>query len=285
MAVARENRIENSARGRTLPEYREPPVNEVVLGVQTEPLERLVAPFLGLFWQEIRAIYPKVEVQGALEPVVELFGLPTLVPTAGFRVMDKPETPRCWFITKDDTELVQLQQDRLIHNWRKRRSEDVYPRYPKLRETFARELGLFLDFIKREELGPFVPNQCEVTYINHLAYRSPEEQGQIEQLFRVWNAKEAAFLPPAENVQFDMSFVMKAEDGKEPAGRLHVAARPAVLKKDNTPIVSFNLTARGRPESADVDGVLRFLDVGREWIVRAFDELTTSSMHTVWGKV
>jgi uncharacterized protein (TIGR04255 family) len=254
--------------------------------VQTEPLNRLVAPFLGLFWQEIRERYPKVEIQGALEPVVELFGLPRAVPATGFRVMDKPETPRCWFITEDDTELVQLQQDRLIHNWRKRRSDDVYPRYPKLRQTFAKELGLFVDFIKREGLGSFVPNQCEVTYINHLVYRTSTDHGRIDQLFRTWTgAPEAGFLPRAENVQFDLSYVMTAMGQTEPIGRLHVASRPALLKKDNTSIVSFNLTARGRPQSSDIEGVLRLLDVGREWIVRAFDELTTTSMHEMWGKV
>ena len=44
------------------------------------------------------------------------------------------------------------------------------------------------------------------------------------------------------------------------------------------------LKARGRPDGDGFDGVLRFLNVGREWVVRAFAAVTTPQMHKMWGR-
>jgi hypothetical protein len=46
----------------------------------------------------------------------------------------------------------------------------------------------------------------------------------------------------------------------------------------------FTLTARGQPLGTGLAGVLEFLDLGREWIVTGFDELTTPEMHRLWGR-
>ena len=45
-----------------------------------------------------------------------------------------------------------------------------------------------------------------------------------------------------------------------------------------------NLTFRGRPLSDDYDGVKRFFDLGHNWVVGGFDELTTEQMHDVWNR-
>jgi hypothetical protein len=71
---------------------------------------------------------------------------------------------------------------------------------------------------------------------------------------------------------------------EEPVGRLHIAAEPAFRRSDSSPIVVLTLTARGRPLGVGLDGVLAFLDLGHEWIVRAFDSVTTSKMHRIWGR-
>lgn len=269
---------------RTLPDFRDPPINEVVIGVQTDPIEKLTAPYLGLFWAGIRAEYPKTEEQPALEPVMERFGdrkpsgaLP------GFRILQKPETPRCWFISESDNELVQLQQDRLIHNWRKRQDGDRYPRYERIRESFRKEMELFRSFLEREQLGRFVPNQCEVTYINHVR---PAEKvhSTPEQVFTSWNRISGTFLPPPEDAQFAVRFMIPDQDGK-PLGRLIVQVQSAFSRKDDSPVYALTLTARGRPEGEGPEGVLRFLDRGHEWVVRAFTDLTSPEMHKTWGRV
>jgi uncharacterized protein (TIGR04255 family) len=43
----------------SLPSFGKPPVIEVVCGVQFEPVEGLLAPHLGSFWDQIRSEFPR----------------------------------------------------------------------------------------------------------------------------------------------------------------------------------------------------------------------------------
>lgn len=67
-------------------------------------------------------------------------------------------------------------------------------------------------------------------------------------------------------------------------GRLHITADPATRVTDKQAITVLNITARGEPTGDGIDGVLGFLDVGREWALRAFVRLTRDEMHRRWQK-
>ena len=43
------------------------------------------------------------------------------------------------------------------------------------------------------------------------------------------------------------------------------------------------LFARGAPIGDGLEGALAFLDLGHDWLVRAFKSLTTLEMHKEWG--
>lgn len=269
-----------------LPEFKDPPINEVVLGVQTVPMQGLNASHLGLFWREIRKDFPRTEEKPALDPVIERLGDKQSAPALpALRLLEKPETPRVWLLNESGNRLVQLQQDRLHYNWRKLEDSDPYPRYQALRVAFKTEAERLQAFVARENLGDFRPTQCEVTYINHVAPCDIWQGHQdLAKVFTTWNAPGGAFLPGIEDGQFAMRFVIRDESGAM-LGRLIVQVNPARLRKDDRAIFRMDLTARGRPEGDGVDGVLKFLDRGHEWVVRAFAELTTPAMHRVWGRL
>jgi hypothetical protein len=67
-------------------------------------------------------------------------------------------------------------------------------------------------------------------------------------------------------------------------GRLHISANPVQSQVDGTSAVLLQLSARGRPYDQSIDGVLQFLDLGHEWIVRAFAAITTPEMHDLWER-
>lgn len=46
---------------RPLPEYRLPPVIEVVCGVQFAPIPGFLSVHFGEFWQRVKEAYPKAE--------------------------------------------------------------------------------------------------------------------------------------------------------------------------------------------------------------------------------
>lgn len=277
--VAAENRDLRTG----LPDYDQPPVTEVAVGVQFEPLP-ILAPHIGLYWGEVRSRFPTVQQQPALEPQIERFGV-KLAAVQGFRMSNEPETPRCWFVDETGHRLIQLQPDRLIHNWRKVEDSGKYPHYEAMREVFLDELGRFEAFAAREKLGSLKPNQCEVTYVNNILPSGVWEHfGHAERVFRTWAPlPSGTSLPPAEDVRFNMRYVISDDKG-QPVGRLHVTVQPAYLKKDGSEVFAMTLTARGAPESDGIDGVMRFLDRAHRTIVLAFTDLTTETMHRVWRR-
>ena len=270
----------------SLPDFTDPPVVEVALSVQYEPLTALCTPAMGLLWSEFRDRFPNVEEHAPLEAVIERFGVkgPKKV---GVRVemMPKPPVPRCWFLNEAGTELIQVQQDRFVHNWRKVGEGEDYPRFEHVRDRFKRELRVFESFVRREKLGELVPTQCEVTYVNHIvAGRGWERHGQLGEVLTLFVPKYSeAFLPEPEDARMAVRYVIPGADG-EPLGRLHIVMEPGYRRDDNRPMFLLDLTARGRPERDGVDGVLRFLEIGREWVVRGFAAVTTAQMHKIWGR-
>jgi len=269
-----------------LPEFDKPPVTEVVLGVQFEKLDSLQTPQLGYVWRSYRDRFPKTEEQPPLDTVVEQFG-----PQSGRRrgvrleLSSVPPHPRLWFLNEAGTELVQVQQDRFIRNWRKQEDTDEYPRYRNLRELFCQDFEAFCGLVESEQWGGIEPNQCEVTYVNIIpAGEGWQDHGELDKVLTVFSVGYSDdCLGKPEEATVSLQFVLKQEDG-EPAGRLHIAANPVYRVSDKRAAVRLTLTARGRPAGDGIDGVMHFLDRGHEAIVRGFTSITTPEMHRVWER-
>lgn len=147
---------------RSLPDFQKPPLTEVVLGVQFEPIAGFGSIHAGLFWNRIRKSFPEVEERPALQPVIERFGgRPPRDLKVQWEVVTAPPPTRYWFLNQKGDQLVQLQPDRFLHNWRKQGLDDAYPRYERIRAAFSDELDLFLAFLRDEGLSEPEPNQCE----------------------------------------------------------------------------------------------------------------------------
>jgi len=68
-----------------------------------------------------------------------------------------------------ETELIQLQNDRFIRNWRRHHAPDVpYPSFEYLRPEFVSDYRLFLGFAREQNFPLIVPDQCEVSYFNRI---------------------------------------------------------------------------------------------------------------------
>lgn len=266
---------------RALPDFNEPPVIETVLGVQFSPIKNFSIPHYGLYWAKIRNDYPQYTVQPALDPVIERFE-PESQPEfkIGVELVSAPEI-RCWFIDRSETRLIQVQKDRFIHNWRKVKGDEVYPRYDSLKPKFKEEWQRFCEFLEEENLGTPDVNQCEVTYVNHIEIgKGWKSYGEMNTVFAYWSGKSSGeFLPEPEKVSLSTRYVMP-----EHKGRLHIIMQPAIRRRDAKEVLQLNLTARGRPSSSRLEDILEWFDLGREWIVRGFTDFTTKEMHKAWGR-
>jgi uncharacterized protein (TIGR04255 family) len=276
----------NHTMNRSLPDFENPPLVEVALSVQFDTLTSLRTPQVGMLWAELRSRFPKTEEHRPLNPVIERFGIPkTTTPEVRFEMIEVPPVPRIWFLNEAGTELIQIQQDRFIHNWRKVGEGDAYPRYERVRETFRSELVSFAATLSREQIGELKANQCEVTYVNHIVTGEGwQTHGELGNVLTVFNATYSdETLQEPESIRLALRYILR--NGKdEPIGRLHVLVQPAYRRTDNQPMLVLTLTARGRPEGDQLDHVLGFLDRGREEIVRGFASITTPVMHRLWGR-
>ncbi|NLX56657.1 MAG: TIGR04255 family protein [Planctomycetaceae bacterium] len=263
-----------------LPEFEHPPVVEVALSVQFDRLD-VATPQLALVWQRFRDRFGRVEDKPELEAAFERFA-PTEKRAQGvrFEIGSFPGM-RFWFVNESGHELVQVQRDRFVRNWRKTEEQPEYPRYGNLRAAFVTDWSYFETFAKEELDVPLVPNQCEVTYVNIIEAKGP---GRLCDVLSIVNDRYTEeYLNEPETAELQFHFALKGNDEK-PWGRLHVEAGPAIRMSDNRPVVRLSLTARGNPPSQDCDGMLASLDSCHEAVVRGFSSITTPAMHKAWGR-
>ena len=263
-----------------LPEFEKPPVVEVVCGVLFKPLETLLAPHLGVLWERFKDDYPNCQEVPPLAPVIERFDEG---PPVQLEITDRPPLPRIWFVHRHENGIIQVQRDRFLHNWKKVRPEDAYPRYDTVIKMFRERLGSFEAFLNETQLGSIEPRQYEMTYVNHI----PMGEGldSINQVGNVfpdfgWRSATTRFLNEPEAFNWRTSFALP-----DNSGRLHATIRSAVRREDNAPMLLFELTARGLGKDRSKDAMSAWFHLAHEWIVRGFTDLTGENLHkNVWKR-
>jgi uncharacterized protein (TIGR04255 family) len=266
-----DNPIHSGSSIRALPSYKKPPVNEVVCGIRFHTPEKLRIPHIGLLWDKFRDEYPIIQhstpIAGAKGEIAVdyVIGLPL---------------PRVWFINKSDDQLIQFQLDRFYFNWRRR--QEVYPRYPYVIKNFESVLDTIESFFNEFELGKLKPIEYELSYINHI--QKGQEWNTIDDLQRifsdfVWSQTPERFLPSPENIAWQTNFPLP-----DKKGILIVNLKQAIRTEDKVPLFVFELTARGSDEPTDKEAFREWFDVGHEWIVRGFTDLTTPEIQRFWER-
>jgi uncharacterized protein (TIGR04255 family) len=203
----------------------------VILSIQFAALEKMKSAHIGLLWARFRAQYPDVSEQGTINAVFETFGTsPQPGPHIRFEQFLSPPMPRYWFEKSGTPDLLQVQQDRIIHNWRKHEDQPIYPRYETLRDRFKTEVDQFISFLDDEKIGDLRPNQCEVTYINIIELPSSERvHDRLEKITTLWAGRLSEKLDTElEDTSAQLRF--KLLEARKPVGRVHVSFQPAVLK-------------------------------------------------------
>lgn len=265
-----------------LPSYKNPPVVEVAVGVQFEPIRRLRSVQLALLWQVYRADFPRCEEHA---PLASVSGdlMENELPQIHVEFFDEPPPTRLWFLTDDGTELIQAQSDRFVHNWRRIVPGAPYPRYPHVRTRIAAEFEAFQRFLSDEELGSATPHLCEVTYVNRIdSAQAWQHHGQLGEILSVWSgAHSDDFLPTPADVQARMRYPIRVGSA-EPVGTLTAVVQPARVARQAA--YQLTISALVRPAGGGSADVISALDIGHEWVVRGFTSLTTPQMHQIWRR-
>ncbi len=266
------------------PDYRNPPVTEVVLGAQFAPLEGFCGPLVGVYWATIRESFPRTEEHPPIAHMVEdlqvLRGVRSQEMKVG--IARGPLPIRAWFISQDETQLLQVQSDRFHYNWRKRSDDQEYPRFPAIRDAYLGHWHGYRAFLEKEGIQEPQVDQCEVTYVNIIkqgeGWESFAEIGDLFTTLR-WCTR-TDFLPQPETLRWGAKFLLG--DG---LGRMHVELVPILKMPENETALRFTLTVRGLPsESPSDEGIRAWYEVAHEWIVKGFADMVDERTDSLWGK-
>ncbi len=230
-------------------------------------------------WALFRKDYPRVEELAPLQPMFETFGLPQ-GGQIGFGITMGAPRNRFWFISLSGDELIQFQQDKLLHNWSKIGDQtNEYPRFEKIIATFESEIHILNSYFVNLAGKPAAINQCEISYINHIPLEAKAHKTNAMDWLRFIQ------FHGGEPEEFSMVFgkTIQASDGR-PQGRLTTEAI-LVIDDKGQKIIVLNLTARGAPVHQTSNSALEFLKLGREIIVNSFADITTDSAHAFWERV
>lgn len=254
-----------------LPSYKNPPINEVVCGLQFQEPDKLRIPHIGLLWDRFRSGYPTLQ---HASPIITKKGEILVDNTTGAPL------PRVWFINKEDDQLIQFQIDRFYFNWRRRKND--YPRYNHVIRNFEKVMRTVSDFFKEFDLGELKPIEYELTYIN----RIPKGQGwdSIDDLPHIftdfaWDKSRDRFLQDPGKVTWMAEFELP-----EQKGFLNVNLKQATNIEDKLPLLILELKTRGNGELTETEDIRQWFDMAHEWIVRGFTDLTTPEVQQIWEK-
>jgi uncharacterized protein (TIGR04255 family) len=219
--------------------------------------------------------FPRVVDQPRLPPQFETFG-----GDAGsnmqFEFGPMPLRNRLWFVSEDDSHLLQFQDDRLLLNWRKRSHSADYPRYGAISASFVNYLEMLSQHFNEVLKTRMAINQAEISYINVIEVDGFERASSWLSIVDFSILKPEGLSLTCSEVEFD--------DGR-PMGRLTTEIQSAFHSQKRTKALRLGLTFRGAPFDDTIDSAKALIDWGREKIVNRFCAMTTADAHRQWGRV
>lgn len=248
------------------------------MGVQFAPLSGMRIVHFGLFWERIKEDFPNVEEREPLIPIKEAREVAPF--DEGWRVSTKVELPRVWYLgNKGDLgqQLLQVQPDRFLHNWRTIKGGGDYPEFANNRKSFHRFYEVFTTFVNENGLGVLRAEQCEVTYVNHIPLQSANLWAAVSKTFTLFGDKFPRN-DEVERISLNASYWLN-----ELSGRVHIAIQPAKNVRSGTDLLDFRLTARGAPSSGSFEDIDKWLDTGHKTLWSLFSQFTSSDAKKQWG--
>jgi uncharacterized protein (TIGR04255 family) len=271
------------------PKFDAPPVIETVLSVQFSRLPGFSTAHAGRFWADyvgvpakIGGAWSRANDAARLEDQFERFGVNDAWGRVGLKLTNASEPRRTQIIRDDEERMIQIQDSRLILNWRKR--DGGYPSYGTLLPEFKALLSAFEAFVAGAGLGKVELNQWELAYVNHIP------RGEMWDTPRDWpKIIPGLFIPPAVGGGKDPPLHENVGGGDwrfalaDQRGRLFVSLRHSKMAPTDSPeLLDLTLTTRGpvtKSESWE-----QGLDLGHDAIVRTFAAMTSAESHRTWKR-
>lgn len=258
-----------------LPSFKRPPVVEVVLGLEFQPVANLGAIRLAQLAERWKDRYPVSRELPPL-PASPPIGIPGEFP--GVFVNVGAPAIRLWVMSTDESQLIQIQRDRLILNWRHSGTELSYPHYDSLRPDFVDAYSDLRVFIAEQKLGEIHPTSVEVSYVNEVL--TDGQSLDLAVIMRGVASYDQHLGPPLAGR------VMQIFTANSLPGSLAMLTLTADTQGRGPNSTLITLTYRSAIAlGAAPEDVMASMDFGHRDVVVGFAEATTESMHEMWGRI
>ena len=255
--------------------FKNPPINELVIGTYFDPpLYALRSEHIGLLWARLRDEFPTVQQREPLGGWAAAHE--TVMPIGSeFLIM-----PRFWFISENESNLIQVQKNAFLLNWRKRESE--YPHFTEhLKPNFDKYYDVFDEFAREDVgVGDLQIGRCELTYVDLIQpcdyWKGPEDTSKLIPSFVVPDFGSAHGVAPA----FDCGYRFEPVAGVQ----LHVAIRTAEAADDpGSPCLVLEFKAIGDMSGVPKSSTERWYKQAHDTIVACFLNMTSQEIQrTYW---
>ena len=256
--------------------FKNPPINELVIGAYFDPpLLALRSEHIGLFWERLRDIFPTVEQREPLSGVAQSPG-PGGVVTISNEFLPMP---RYWFVSEDNVNLIQVQKNAFLLNWRSRDTD--YPHFTEhLKPNFDKYYGIFERFL-REDVGEQSVRigLCELTYVDLIEpctyWQGPQDTSNVIPSF---------VLPDCglgDSVASAFNTVYRYELG--PRSQLHVAIRTTeAANEPDSPRLVLEFKALGHLGGVPKSDTASWYSEAHDAIVSRFLNMTSKDVQRIY---
>jgi uncharacterized protein (TIGR04255 family) len=254
------------------PDFENPPVVETSVGFHFIPIQGWTILHYGLLWQKLSDRYQRYEFN---PPLVEP-GAISVDLTKGLANLPV----RVSFVDSANTNLVQVQNNFILHNWRKSESIPLYQHYAVTREALRADWKIYRDFLSEHSLKFTEVVRCEASYFNHLVKGDDwQDYSDLPNLFPSWRGTRAGgTLSTPQMIGITAAY-------SHSHGMLQIASQPA-LRQDGKEIIQLTVSATGNKLlSQDDDALFGCLDACHEIAISSFAEFTSDELHARWRKI
>lgn len=258
--------------------FDSPPVVEVACGVLFASPGPIETVHIGAFWDRVKTQFPSVSDAPPLAPLVEQDGNAV----AEYEWMDLPPLRRTWMVSENGCNLIQVQQDRFLFNWKRTLDQDVYPSYENVIRDFEKYFEAFMKFLDDVKVSRPVCKQFDLTYVNFIAASNGLDRVDVSNMFvdHIRSDSPERFLPELERFSWSTSYPLP-----EGTGRLHVVAQSAVNSATSEKIVRLDMIARGIPTTQSDGSMRAWFDTAHEWITHGFADATSPILQKeIWKR-
>ncbi len=245
--------------------FQNPPVNELVVTTYfSPPISDLRNEHIGIFWSQIKDSFPSSSQQipiGGAEAIMDVGN-------------EISPMPRYWFISKNETSLLQIQKNAFMFNWRRR--EDDYPRFnAQLKPAFDKYFSVFSEFIRKHTHTPeLTVDLCQLTYINVIKrcefWSGPKDTQNVIPSFSVPNPGVAFDGTPS----FNCRYIFEISSDLQLVVMVRNVVISSNLENQPEPVLIMEIQANGRLGQTSKLEADPWFDRAHEAINKCFTRMT-----------